>query len=420
MLGLLASHADGHVREAAIAELAASPDVAALPFLLWRCGDWVAPVRDGAQRAVRTRLHLDHAPSFADLLPLVERLELIRRVDTSALIADIRALLLREPGQASLAACLRSHEPRVAREACRTLDTAGAPQPEMIDLALASRDLVVRRWVLAWEARLRTNEPQRAAALRARLAADSAARIRGAALCAMAELDDPAAAETLQAALLDPAASVRHDARFYLGKRTFGTDFAAGYRAALGGAQRAAAIAGLGETGVPGDWTLALPLLGGKPREARAALKAAARLDADACHEVLLATLADAREGVGHEALLLLPHRLPEQDSAPLRRLWSEAASPAARRTLAEALLRLPPWPGLLALVSCARTDPEAPRGAAAGALARWQPEQRAYYAPEPPPPELRDRIAAALRDATAALPEETATRIERLLASVR
>src|SRR5436305_895666 len=48
LLGLLASHGDGHVREAAVVALSACPEPAALPFLLWRCTDWVRPVREHA------------------------------------------------------------------------------------------------------------------------------------------------------------------------------------------------------------------------------------------------------------------------------------------------------------------------------------------------------------------------------------
>jgi len=418
LVGLLASHANGYRRETAVTALAASADVTALPFLLWRCVDWVAPVRRRAQAAVRAQLRFDHAPAFARMLPLVRRLEMIKRVDASTLVRDIRGLLLREPGQASLMASLRSHEAFVGREACRVLDAAGIPRPEVVDLALANRDVITRTWVVAWEARLRPSDPQGAATLRVRLAADSSPRIRGPALRAMAELHDAGANEHLRAAVLDNAGSVRQLARFYLGKLFPTTDFAAGYRAALGGPRRAASVAGLGETGGPADWQLVLPLLRGTSREARAALRAAKRLNADASHDMRLAALADRRDGVCREAVWLLDLRLSEQDAARLEQLWRDASTPTARRAIAEAVLRLPPWPALLALLHCAQTDLPAPNDAARAALARWRPEDRAHYAPLPPPPGLRDRIEAALRDSTAALPEDRAARIHDVLTS--
>jgi len=418
LLGLLASDANGRRREAAVTALATSADVAALPFLLWRCVDWVAPVRDRAQRAVRAQLRLDLAPAFARLLPLVRRLELIKRADASALIGDIRRLLLREPDQASLMASLRSHETFVSREACRLLDAAGVPRSEIMDLALANRDVIVRTWVLAWEAHLRPDDPTRAAALRSRLAADTAPRIRGPALRAMAELRDAAATERLRTALLDTSASVRQLARFYIGKMKPMTDFAAGYRAALDGPRCAAAAAGLGETGAPDDWQLVLPLLRGTSREARAALKAAKRLNADASHSVFLGSLTDRRDSVCREAVSLLPWRLSEEDATDLARLWRNAATPGARRAITEAMLRLPPWQALLALLSCAQTVPDVLNDAACAALVRWRPEHRAYYAPLPPPLDLRGRIETALRNARATLPEEIANRIASVLRS--
>jgi HEAT repeat protein len=422
LLGLLASHADGHVREAAVAALAASADPAALPFLLWRCGDWVQPVRSRAERAVRAQMRVELAPVFARLLPLVARLELIRRVDTSALIADIGALLLQEPEQASLTASLRSGSRFVRREACRVLDRLDlASRPDILELALGSDDPVVRSWLLSWEERLRPSAPAIAAGLRKRLVSDPLSRIRLRALEAMLAGGDDWAGDRLHEALLDTSPTIRHLARFHLGKRDPAMDFAAWYRTALsqGGGRTVSAVAGLGETGVPGDCNVVLSFLSRPARQARAALKAAAYLDADGCHDALLATLTDRRDGVCRQALALLELRLPEPDAATLQRLWPQAQTPVSRRAMAEAMLRLPPWPALIALLDAARTDPDAHQGAAAEALARWQPEHRATYAPVPPPAPVRDRAKSALREAKAALPADIVDRIERVLAAL-
>ena len=419
LLGLLASHADGHVREAAVTELAASPGPEALPFLLWRSADWVRPVQDRALAAVRERLRVEFAPVFSRLLPLIRRLELLKRVDLSALVADIRRLLLQEPGQASLIASLRSNSRFVRREACRVLDKlAPVPGSDILDLALGSDDVVVRLWVLSWEERLRSTVPTAAAELRTRLASDSSSRIRGHALRAMVDLNDGPAAVRLRQALLDTSPSVRQLARFYLGKLDRSTDFAAWYRAALspGGVRTASAIAGLGETGVSADCQLMLSFLSGTPRQARAALKAAVNLDADSCHDVLLATLTDQRDGVCREALSLLGRRLPEQEGTTLERLWLQAVTTTSRRAIAEAMLRLPPWPALLALLHSTQTDPDSNEGVATLALARWRPEHRANYAPSPPPVHMRDRVEKALQVARAILPSETANRIQEVL----
>lgn len=419
LLGLLASHADGYVREAAVAALAASADPAALPFLLWRCADWVGPVRNRAERAVRAHLRVERAPEFARLLPLVARLERLRRVDTSALIADIRALLLRESELVSLTASLRSDSKLARREACRVLDGLDlASRPDILELALGSDDPVVRSWLPSWEQRLRPVAPAIAAGLRRRLVSDPSSRIRLRTQEAMVAAGDDWAGDRLHEALLDTSPTIRHLARFHLGKRDPAMDFAAWYRAALsqGGMRTASAIAGLGETGVPADCNVVIAFLSRPARQARAALKAAAYLDADACHDALLTTLADRRDGVCRQALALLALRLPEPDAATLQRLWPQASTPVSRRAMAEAMLRLPPWPALIALLDAARTDPDAHEGAAAAALARWQPEHRATYAPVPPPAAVRDGAKSALREAADALPADIVERIEGVL----
>jgi hypothetical protein len=126
--------------------------------------------------------------------------------------------------------------------------------------------------------------------------------------------------------------------------------------------------------------------------------------------------LADRRDGVCRTALALLDRRLAEGERATLETLWSRATTNAARRAIAEAMLRLPPWPALLGLLGCAKTD-QSPHGAAASALMRWRPEHRAYYAASPPPAGLRGRLDEALASAATALPREIADQLRDTLA---
>jgi hypothetical protein len=416
LLGLLASHGDGYVREAAVVELARSSSGEELPFLLWRTMDWVGPVRDKALAAVRDRLRVDLVPAFVRLLPLIRRLELVERVDLSPLLADVRHLLLREPGHASLIGSLRSADRVTRREACRVFDgLSPIPPAEVLDLVGRDDDVVVRSHLLTWEERLRGFRPEQAVALRMALAHDPSSRIRSQALQAMVDTNDDDAPDVLRGALFDSSAFVRYVARFYLHKRNAETDFAAVYRGALSevGKQSAAAIAGLSETGAPSDCALILTFLGGTPRQARAALKAAAKLDAPSCHDALVQALGDKRDGVCRAALALLARRLPEDDAGLLDQLWSQATTPAAHHALAAAMLRLPPWPAALALLRAVISD----RGsAAASALARWRPEHKALYAPLPPPESLRGKIAQALAAAGATLSAEIRNRVQEAL----
>ena len=100
----------------------------------------------------------------------------------------------------------------------------------------------------------------------------------------------------LTGALLDPAASVRHAARFYLreGEIPAAIDFASHYRERLsGGTSRlTAAIAGLAETGTRDDARLVDAMLEhSSARVVRGALTAQARLDPDGTRERRLVAL---------------------------------------------------------------------------------------------------------------------------------
>jgi HEAT repeat protein len=288
----------------------------------------------------------------------------------------------------------------------------------VLGLIKRDEDVLVRSWLLKWEERLRGTRPGQAAAMRATLAQDPSPRIRGHAIQAMVDTNDGRATDRLREALFDASPFVRYVARFYLQKRNGETDFASVYRRALSehGKQSTIAITGLGETGQPSDCELIIPFLRGTPRQARAALRAAAKLDAQSSHGVLVAALADERTGVCREALALLTRRLPEDDADALDALWPQATTSTSRHAIAEAMLRLPPWPAALALLRAVAADSGPGAEAAASALARWRPEHRALYAPLPPAEFMRERLVDALAAVSEILTVETSNRVGKAL----
>ena len=168
-----------------------------------------------------------------------------------------------------------------------------------------------------------------------------------------------------------------NSARYHLRETLSREAAAALYRGAIAApgssAYRAAAVAGLSETGTAADLP-ALRELADKdtPRVSRAALRALLKLDAAAAREILLTALGDARRGLRREALRLLGPRLAEPDAATLRAHWANRAGRDAH-ILTVAMTRLPPWTGLLSLLEIAPDAPEPVNRA----LALWRPWER-------------------------------------------
>jgi hypothetical protein len=140
-----------------------------------------------------------------------------------------------------------------------------------------------------------------------------------------------------------------------------------------------------------------------------------AKLNPSACRTTLFDAMIDERPGVRREALSLVGHRLDETDAQSLEARWPHATL-VARRTLAAAMLRLPPWPALAALLTAAAGDPDREQGAAVQALAAWRPEHMAYYAPLPPAEDTRALIEQRLSSASPALSREQRDRIRAAL----
>jgi HEAT repeat protein len=176
--------------------------------------------------------------------------------------------------------------------------------------------------------------------------------------------------------LLDPHASMREAARFYLRARGE-TDFAAFYRERVregADGELAAAVAGVGETGVRADAEIVRAFLGHKKARVRkAAVRAVARLDAEGCAEALLARLNDEAPGVvaaARDALLARPHLLK---AGRLGAAFEAAKGVAARRAVVALAAELPWWDGVPLLFEAAGDESEAVRAAALGRIDRWR-----------------------------------------------
>ena len=418
-LCVLSSSGDGYIREAAVRELNTCAGEIEMPFLLWRCADWVPQVRNPAIAAIRARLVVDNCGAFARSLSLIPRIEGVTGVDNSELISDIYAMLLRESGQASLVSALGSSDQKLRRQACAVLDHMPTPPSEaVIATVLQDTDPVVRRWLLRWEGKLRATDPEAARNLRMSLAKDRAAAIRAEAVRSAAAVDGDAGIPLLREYLIDPSASVRQAVRYRLRQMISGEDLAAAYRETLaafivgdpGMIRRRAdtgwligAIAGLGETGTADDIDWVTPFLQDRPRVAVTVLRAMKSLSEDTAHPVLLGSVVDVRPGVRRAARNLLGARLPDGDAKTVRDLWLKIDAAVSPDALADITLRLSPWHALGVLLTA--SNRLSVRTSALDALGRWRPEQVAHYTASPPSAGVKAELVEALESGLAIIP---------------
>ena len=278
MIALASMHPSGFVRERAVRLLAGRSDGGELPYLLVRVNDWVTPVREAAEAALRARLLAAYAVHFVRCLTLVDALRGERRASHRALIGDIEALLSTQAASPALDEALRRGG-RMLRRASARIAARSGDAALLLRAAMDSDPIVATSAARAitgtWSAEplreilprlLHGPPPVRCLALEA-----TCARFAG-----EAEVH-------LQRALLDDAGSVRELARFLWPKAgREPLDFAAFYREALAVAKDrtfASALHGLAETGGEAD----TPLFEAHLHHPRSAVRAAAVMGLGRC-----------------------------------------------------------------------------------------------------------------------------------------
>jgi hypothetical protein len=358
-LGVIGSHGSGYVREAVVRALADHRGGAELPFLLIRLNDWVPQVRDAARRAVAERVRPEYVGSLARCLPLIERLRDQGRGDHGAVYDATVALLNGAQGRAELRRAIGAADRQTRRVAFRLLvDAPGDDVPTVLGEALASADTVIRLWA-AREARCRLDGDALQEAL-ARMARDRFMPVRREALYGRVERMPASASRYLRETLLDPHASMRDAARFYLGKRGEG-DVAEFYRERLAAAaenELATVISGLGETGGVADAAAVARFLDHPmPRVRRAAVRAVGRLDREGHGEQIVAALGDDSPTVAKAARDAVSGRPELRTAGRLWPIFESARRPHVRRIVLELLAELRWWDAA-PLLATAAADP--------------------------------------------------------------
>lgn len=387
LLCVASCHGNGHVREAAVRALRGERARIALPFLLARLDDWVPEIQRVAVASVHDHLRPEHATALVAALPLLTRLAQRRRAQHSQLERWIRAFLQRPEVRPALVDGLSFPSAAVRREAAALLLATPAESAPLVPQLLDEGDAVVRTLVLR-VAGSAEGAPLVAQVL-PRALGDSAARVRGLALDLAARTDGLAALPALEAALLDPTASVREIAQHHLA-RLAPRELGAFYRAALDDAAPRsprrlrtclAALAALRDGADEPRFTAFLEH--DAASVVAAALSALAKV-APASARARAVTLLAAPDGVvSRAASQVLRGVVGASDADALLHAAETARTPGGQRRAVELLRNLPRWQRIPPLLRAATLPAPGARAAALRELTHLlDNDDRRPYAP--------------------------------------
>lgn len=383
-LGVLSSHPSGHVREAALRELAKGPLAPSLPFLLVRANDWVRQVRAVAYARL---LALDESAveKLAPLLELVQQLASQGRREPGA-VEHLLNLLRTSRGLAAVQKCWESATPSLRRAAVRfSFDESGEPE-SVLRAAVGNHDAVLRRWAV--QTLSNSDDPARADTFR-QLSRDPIPMVATAALDALDNCIEPSDLGLLKELRCAPSPGVQHTARFML-KKHFGEEaHREVYLALLANddpRSHLAAAIGLAATGEPEDHRVLLSSrVAARSKVRQQLLGAAASLDRTNVRDALFEDLGHELRGVSKGARKLLSERALDSDADEIAKLLGSSV-PHVRRNALLVAARLSHWVALPAILRGTR-DPDADAADTARQLVeKWIARHfhGIYRAPEP------------------------------------
>ncbi|MCW1883972.1 hypothetical protein OKA04_04480 [Luteolibacter flavescens] len=253
-------HPSGRVREKAIHLHGLLPPAIAASLLLVRINDWVGQVRYSSELKLDPLLRSLDPQQKMELVPLVHRLRGCGRHDKAmALDGWLRSLTMPFHEEAWLAAWHRS-DTRGRHVYLTVLKSSGIPPSRAIrDALLKSNDRMALLWYL--KGILPTLEGADREEATEAMSRSRAVPLRRAWIDHLLEGNPQRAIPLLMDMLIDRSRSLRHHARYHLGKLA-PLDFAAHYTALLDWPElEEAALCGLAEVSPADAHRKALPLL---------------------------------------------------------------------------------------------------------------------------------------------------------------
>ncbi|MEM7249953.1 MAG: hypothetical protein AAF493_00925 [Pseudomonadota bacterium] len=314
LLGLFSFHPSGWVREAALDALDSLEDPAAITYLLLRANDWVVPVRTRATDAIRRRFDAKHVDALIGNLTIIHRFADKERTDLSALLVEIRRILLAQP--AKLKAALVSTDFRLRRAVFDiTWRSDHRERLAFVEWGLADPDPFIR--LKAAQRGSESNLPDLRATIRTRLLNDTWSALRLIGLRIAIADDDDRTTPDVRNRVVDRSRAIRHAARFYMQENRLVDDsetFASFYRDAIDHGDRLAGLRGLAECGTADDLDAPTPYLNDKrARIADAALNAVNALSAATPLALLMNQVAHIHPRCSKTAARLLADDLTEE-----------------------------------------------------------------------------------------------------------
>ena len=354
VIGVIASHPSGYVREAAVLALAAITDGRELPFLALRANDWADAVAERAGEFLSARLVPENRHAVLSALPFLVRMLGQQRRDHKRFLDATKVVLLSDGGRDALSR-LQAYDTHVRRFVYRALESEmNLASNDLLRTALADTDAVVR---LAATRRLATTRDLVASqtTLETLSQSDPAPAVRKQAFSILADRAPDRARDLLPAVLLDSAPRVRELARYLVRgldapivpQQVYVEGLAASSTRAV-----AAAIDGLGETGTPDDaHALSAFVASAAPRIRRAVLRAFSRLDRPRARAMAMDALTDDSGSVRAESIQILAADRSRVDFDQVWRIVRGHHDPHARQRLLVLIAEAPKWAALTFLL---------------------------------------------------------------------
>ncbi len=399
LLGVVATHWNGHVREAAVRSLSDIRSGRELPFLLISVNDWVPQVRNRAAAAVRDRLDPAHAAHFVRYIQLVTRLEECSRASHVEIVESIKSLLQSPVCLPELLKGTTADEPLIRRTCYRiAAESPAGDRRSILREAMCDHSNAIRFWAVREVTR--TLLVDELLDELTKLERDPFPAIRSAVLDAYAATSSPLAVDAWMIALLDVNAGVRATARHYL-RKTVGIDFATFYReriATASGRELEAAVSGLCDVATTSDAMFVAPYaFRGKSRLRKTVMRALSFLDRPNYAVSFARLLADESASVSREAKNILAMKPRLLTAEQLWAVFGASKFQHVMRNAISLLSQTRDWDSAVYLLeACASSDDAIAQSAEEG-LSRWVRTSATMYSE--PTSEQAEQIRKGLTD---------------------
>jgi HEAT repeat protein len=387
ILKIASFNRDGYVREKALRELIAQHDATAMPFIIFRLGDWVTPIRTLAKQGILNFKQTKYLHELSLNLPYFEWLKTISRADLSGINNEIMEFMITGNYETSVAQ-FHTFEDKTRLIIAKYIISTDNITEQQIQLLLNDKYCVIRQLLLKQFSKLTQNVINQ-------LLDDKTVSIRINTLYLLnAQKVDMK--EWAFAHLADDYAAIRNFARYEL--KHSGIDFAAFYAAKLEkNEQSVGAMAGIGELKAEKyiNYAKALAQHSTNAHLRKAAIFALIKLEYEELETVMFIALADRNARVRKLALahLTTPGNADISDNSTLisyaRSLFKET-SVISRTTAITFFHKIGKWRALPELLLGTIDEDEGIRNLSVKYLEIWKKNAVSLFTPPTPTEKAR------------------------------